>query len=151
MRNFSIDCLDDVGRPTAERPWHGPRPTDFLTLDDLISIVEGIVGPAGIRDVGLLEPASARPQGTVFGERAYPTLLDQAAALMHSIARFRPLVDGNKRLAWSSARAFLMLNGSDLHYTVDEAEEFVLCVARGDLDVPDVAEWFAEHVQDLNQ
>ena len=68
---------------------------------------------------------------------------------MHSIARFHPLVDGNKRLAWSAMRSFLMLNRKDLSYTVDEAEDFVLAIARGELDVPEIAAWLVAHESDL--
>jgi hypothetical protein len=52
-----------------------------------------------VRDAGLLKPASARPQATVSGRGAYPTLEDKAAALTHSIARNHALVEGSKRLA----------------------------------------------------
>jgi hypothetical protein len=38
--------------------------------------------------------AAARPRSTAFGEDAYPSLHDKAAALLHSIARNHPLVDG---------------------------------------------------------
>ena len=120
-------------------------PTDFLQLADLLAIAQGILGDPGVRDMGLLESAVNRPQSSAFGEFAYPTLTEQAAALMHSIARFHPLVDGNKRLAWSATRAFLMLNGRDLTYTVDQAESFVLSVAAGELDVPDIARWLEDH------
>jgi death on curing protein len=44
------------------------------------------------------------------------------------------LIDGNKRLAWTSSRVFLALNGTSLQdVDVDQAEEFVLAVAAGAL------------------
>lgn len=64
----------------------------------------------------------------------------QAAALMHSLARNHPLVDGNKHLAWSAARVFLLMNDMDLAYDIDEAEQVVLSVARGDIDVAEIAQ-----------
>ena len=64
---------------------------------------------------------------------------EKAAALMHSLARNHALVDGNKRLAWSATRVFCLLNGRDLSYSVDEAEGLVVAVARGDLEVPEIA------------
>jgi death-on-curing protein len=117
---------------------------DFLSLDDLFHIAEGVLSEVLVRDVGLLESAAARPQTTVFGEFAYPSFEEMAAALMHSLARNHPLVDGNKRLAWSATRAFFLLNGRDIEYTVDDAEQLVLCVARGELDVSEIAEWFRQ-------
>ena len=113
--------------------------TDYLTLEDLLEIAEGIVPGAQVRDVGLLASAAARPQLSVFGEDAYPTLVGKAAALMHSIARNHALVDGNKPLAWSATRIFLLLNDSDLAYEIDGAERVVVAVAAGQLDVPDLA------------
>jgi len=56
-------------------------------------------GPVSVRDYRLLEAALARPQASVAGQDAYPTLDHKAAAPLHSQARNHPLVDGNKRLA----------------------------------------------------
>ena len=119
--------------------------TDFLTLEDLIEIAQGVLGAVLVRDVGLLQSAAARPQSSAFGELAYPTFEEQAAALMHSLARNHPLVDGNKRLAWAGTRAFFLINGRDLDYTVDEAETLVLAVARGELEVVAIAQWLRDH------
>ena len=83
---------------------------------------------------------------TAFGEDAYPTFTEKAAALMHSLARNHPLVDGNKRLAWSATRAFCLLNGYDIRYEVDAAESFVLAVAAGESDVPGIARWLEAHL-----
>jgi death-on-curing protein len=112
---------------------------DFLTVEDLLEIARGVLDVVEIRDIGLLASAAGRPQATVFGEDAYPTLADKAAAPMHSIARNHALVDGNKRLAWTATRVFCLLNGRDIAFGVDEAEELVLAVARGEADVPDIA------------
>ena len=118
---------------------------DYLSIEDLLGIVERLVGPGAVRDAGLLDSACARPQSTVFGQLAYPTLDLQAGALLHSLARNPPLVDGSKRLAWVATRAFLALNAVEIAYSVDEAEAFVLAVARGERDVPDMAAWLSQH------
>lgn len=113
----------------------------FLNLEDLLRIAERTLGvPAVIRDVGLLESALARPQASVFGEDAYPTLHEKAAALLHSLARNHALVDGNKRLALAATLAFLRYNGARLVLTEDEAYDLVMSVATGELDdVADIA------------
>lgn len=121
------------------------EPTDYLSLEDLIEIAHGVLGAVEIRDVGLLDSAAARPRASAFGEPAYPTFDEQAAALMHSLARNHPLVDGNKRLAWAALRTFYLINGRDLAYDVDGAEQFVLAVARGELEVEAIAVWLREH------
>lgn len=122
-----------------------PEELDFLTVEDLLEIAAGVLGEVPVRDAGLLAAAAARPQFTVFGDDAYPTFEDKAAALLHSLVRNHPLVDGNKRLAWSATRVFHLLNGRDLSHTVDEAEHFVLEAAAGRLDVPDIADWLRTH------
>jgi len=114
----------------------------FLTLPELLRVAErAIEGDVVIRDAGLLESALARPRTTVFGQDAYPDLETKAAALMHSLARNHPLVDGNKRLALTGVIAFLGVNGRRLTLSNDEAYELTMAVATGALDeVPEIAE-----------
>lgn len=118
---------------------------DFLTVEDLLDIAAGVLEEVAVRDAGLLAAAAARPRVTVFGDDAYPTFEDKAAALLHSLVRNHALVDGNKRLAWAAARVFHLLNGRDLTYTVDEAELLMLQAAAGELDVPQIAGWLRTH------
>ncbi|APS21307.1 phage killer protein [Streptomyces sp. Tue 6075] len=87
-----------------------------------------------VRDVGLLESAAHRPSAAMFGEEAYPDLLDKAAALLQSLAVNRPLFDGNKRTAWLSCVSFLAMNGVDLRPDIDAAERLVIDVATGETD-----------------
>ena len=116
-----------------------PEPIDYLSLEDLLEIAHSLIGRLEIRDLGLLASAAGRPQTTAFGEDAYPARAEKAAALMHSLARNHPLVDGNKRLAWAATRIFCLMNGTDLRFTVDEAEQLVITVAAGEVDVPAIA------------
>ncbi len=115
---------------------------DFLTVEDLLEIAAGVLVDVAVRDAGLLAAAAGRPRATVFGADAYPTFEDKAAGLLHSLVRNHSLVDGNKRLAWAAARTFCILNGRDLTYTVDDAEQMMLAAAAGTLDVPDIASWW---------
>ena len=124
-----------------------PESIDYLTVDDLLEIAAGVLPDVAVRDHGLLASAAGRPQTTVFGEDAYPSFAEKAAALMHSVARNHALVDGNKRLAWAATRVFCLLNEHDLAFTVDDAEALVLGVATGDLDVPMIAEALREHLR----
>jgi death on curing protein len=120
-----------------------PGPVDHLSIEDLVEIATGILGEVLIRDLGALASAAGRPRMIVFGEEAYPSLAEKAAALMHSIARSHPLVDGNKRLAWAATRVFCLLNGSDVQLPVDDAERLVVGVAAGEVDVADLAKALA--------
>jgi len=123
------------------------RRIEYISLADLLEIAEGVIGEVAVRDQGLLASAAGRPQTTVFGEDAYPTFAAKAAALMHSVARNHALVDGNKRLAWAATRVFCLLNGRDLDFTVDEAEGLVLAVARGELEVAEIAAAIDRHLR----
>ena len=120
---------------------------DYLSVADLLEIAVGVIGDVVVRDRGLLASAAARPQATVFGEDAYPALAEKAAALMHSLARNHPLSDGNNRLAWAATRVFCLLNGRDLEYAVDDAEALVQAVARGELEVADIAASIDRHLR----
>lgn len=117
-------------------------PVEFLDLDDLLLIAgRAIDGEVAVRDYGLLASALARPQTTVFGEDAYPTLYAKAAALLHSLACNHPLVDGNKRLAWLATYVFLDINGRPVTTSDDEVVGLVTAVADGTLtDVDKIAE-----------
>lgn len=120
--------------------------TQFPNLEELLAIAAKIqqVPVPAVRDYGLLDSALARPQTSIFGQDAYPILHEKVAALMHSIARNHALVDGNKRLAWVTARAVYQLNGHDMRAPdVDQGEEFVLAVAKGELEVPEIAKTLA--------
>ena len=113
----------------------------FLDVDDLLYIAERATGGSvEICDVGLLESAATRPRASAFGADAYPTLHEKAAALLHSIVRNHALVDGNKRLGLTAIIAFYGVNGRRLTMTNDEAYEFVMAVAAGQIDdVGDIA------------
>jgi death on curing protein len=119
--------------------------TEYLDLDDLLAAADAAVGgSAQIRDVGLLQAAAARPKATVFGEDAYRSLDDKAAALLHSLVTGHPLIDGNKRLGWVALRLFYLLNGADVHPDPVDAFAFVSAVANGTLrDVAPIAEQLA--------
>lgn len=112
---------------------------DYLSVTDLLEIASGAIGDVAVRDAGLLASAAGRPQTTVMGDDAYPTFAEKAAALMHSLARNRALVKGNKRLAWAATRVFCLMNGRDITGSVDQAEALVLAVAQGELEVAEIA------------
>jgi death-on-curing protein len=99
-----------------------------------------------IRDEGLLFSALARPAASAFGVDAYPELERKAAALMHSLARNHPLFDGNKRFAWYLTLAFLRLNEQRLVMPTDTAFDFVLDLARGELELDAAATIIRAHL-----
>jgi death on curing protein len=113
--------------------------THHLTTEQALRIARHAVGgPVEVRDLGLLDAAVHRPRARVLGQDAYPGLFAKAAALLHSLTRNHPLVDGNKRLAWLATYVFCAKNGVELDPSDDDAYRVVVSVAAGELD--DIAE-----------
>lgn len=100
-------------------------------------------GEPALRDRNVLESAVARPMASAFGEDAYPTLLEKAAALLHSLVLNHPFVDGNKRTAAVAMTMFLKRNGFTPTWDQSEALEFIIAVAEGKHDVAAIAAWLA--------
>ena len=109
--------------------------TRHLTTEQALRIARlAVGGPIEVRDLGLLDAAVHRPRASVLGRDAYPDLLTKAAALLHSLARNHPLVDGNTRLAWLATYVFLAKNGVELDPDDDAAYDLVVAVAAGHID-----------------
>jgi death-on-curing protein len=119
----------------------GEQGAEYLDLEDLVHLATLLLGdPPPIRDIGLLGSACARPQTTAFGEDAYPDLWTKAAALLQSLVKNHPLVDGNKRLGWLATAVFLEIN--DIKVTGvsnDAVYELVFSVAAQGDAVEDIA------------
>ena len=115
---------------------------EYLDLEDLLTLATALLGdPLPVRDLGLLEAAASRPKASAFGEDAYSGMWSKAAAMLQSILKSHPLVDGNKRLGWLATAVFLDLNGFDMSSADNDAVfEFVMSVAAGDLEVHEIAE-----------
>ena len=121
--------------------------TEYLTLDDVLAAAEAHLGrPAEIGDYGLLESAVARPQASAFGEDAYPTLHEKAAALLQSLAANRALIDGNKRTAFVATALFYELNGHRVRVSAeDELFDLMIAVATRAVETAgDIARRLAE-------
>lgn len=100
----------------------------------------------GIKDINLLESAINRPKQSVFGEDAYPTLFDKAAALYQSLVSNHPFYNANKRTALMSTIIFLKKNGYNLRLNdKNEAEEFTVRIATDHLDIETISHWIKEN------
>lgn len=110
-----------------------------INLDGLVEALTGV--GFVVRDAGLLASALERPHSTLFGEEVYPDISHKAAALVQSIAKYHPMLDGNKRSAWIAMNVFLELNGYDLSSSTDDAFEFMLDIGNDRIDVPEIAQW----------
>jgi death-on-curing protein len=108
----------------------------YLDSEDVLAIAAAAVDDQDVvvRDLGLLESAVHRPSASMFGQEAYTDLFDKAAALLQSLAVNHPLIDGNKRTAWTSCMVFLAMNEVQLRPDIDAGERLVIAVATGQMD-----------------
>ncbi|MGO4586390.1 type II toxin-antitoxin system death-on-curing family toxin [Arthrobacter sp. 2RAF6] len=118
--------------------------TAYLDIEDALQVVDRY--GFHIRDVGLLASALARPETTVMGSEAYPDLAVKAAALLESVARFHPLIDGNKRTAWALMVLLLWINGYRHDFNTDEGFDLVMGVAAGKVELRDSAAVILKHL-----
>ncbi|MCQ3932533.1 MAG: type II toxin-antitoxin system death-on-curing family toxin [Chloroflexi bacterium] len=124
--------------------------TRYLTVDEILVINEEVLGgEARLRDRGLLESAVARPMASAFGEDAYPSLFEKAAALLDSLSRNHPFVDGNKRTATLALDQFLKKNAWRPKWNLADALQFILAVAQGQRTIPEIAEWLANNTEPI--
>ena|SRR5437764_805746 len=125
------------------------EPVEYLELEDLIDLARRLLGdPPPIRDVGLLGSACARPQTSAFNKDAYPDLWTKAAALLQSLVKNHPLVDGNKRLGWLATAVFLEINGVRVtDVSNDDVYDFVISITAG----TEAVEAIASHMKTMVQ
>ncbi|MBB6446889.1 type II toxin-antitoxin system death-on-curing family toxin [Bacillus benzoevorans] len=64
----------------------------------------------GVKDPALLDTKLNRPKQSAFGQDAYPTIYEKAAALFESIAKNHAFHNANKRTALASLIIFLKIN-----------------------------------------
>ncbi|MYC68964.1 MAG: type II toxin-antitoxin system death-on-curing family toxin [Acidobacteriia bacterium] len=97
-------------------------------------------GADGIRDLGLIESALARPANLMsYGD---PDAASLAAAYAHGLVPNHGFVDGNKRVAWVTARLFLLANGWKLIFDPFDAIRIMESASAGQVSEEDVANWF---------
>jgi len=111
---------------------------DTLALHDRLLALDG--GPPGVRDIGLLQSALARPQ-QIYAYGDNPDIIDMAAACIDGIVRSHPFIDGNKRTGFLVGVLFLELNGPHFTATEESAAQAILSLAAGTLDEPALAAW----------
>jgi death-on-curing protein len=125
----------------AEPVWILQR--TVLAAHDRLLAAHG--GAPGVRDLGLLESALARPQQHyAYGS---PNLVELAALYTAGLVRNHPFVDGNKRTGFAIGVAFLELNGFTFQATEEDATRAVLALAAGDSDEADYASWLRSNVK----
>jgi death-on-curing protein len=118
--------------------------TQYLDLEDALEQV-AFLG-FYVKDMGLLDSALQRPKTTLFGEDAYPDLATKAAAMLHSLIKNHPMVDGNKRTGWLLFLSFIAANGFQHDMTTERSFDLTIGIADGSLELPAAAKIIQEHL-----
>lgn len=114
-----------------------------LAIHDLM--IKKFGGSHGLRDIGLLESAIGRRQATFDSNDLNVSVFEKAAALLQSLLKNHPFIDGNKRTALSSAGVFLKLNGYQLTNSHNDEVDFTVQVDNKHLSIEEIIEWLRGH------
>jgi death on curing protein len=118
----------------------------WLTAKDVIGLhTEQLAifgGPAGLRDVAMLESALGRPRNKwTYGETDLAAL---ASAYAFGLARNHPFVDGNKRAAFAAMMVFLRINGVAFKPDPAITSAAIQALAAGEVTEDEFARWIRD-------
>ena len=102
-------------------------------------------GSKGIRDIGLMEIAIARPYQTFGGLDLYLSVFEKAAAVAENIIINHPFVDGNKRTEFLAMASFMAEEGYFLKATQEEAYNFTIQIASGIVAFEQIVVWLKDN------
>ena len=123
--------------------------SSFPSTDEVIATHDALIaefgGAMGLRDLGALESALFRPQMGY-----YDGLIEEAAAMMESLAMNTPFVDGNKRTAFFVTDSFLRYNGHFIDCDNYEAYSFFIRLFEtNSFRFAELKTWLEEQVKPL--
>lgn len=72
-----------------------------------------------------------------------------AAAYWAGLGRNHAFLDGNKRIGLNACDVFLLMNGYELTFTVDQAIDYTLAIVTGKADREEAAIWIEQNVRRL--
>lgn len=110
-------------------------------------LIDKFGGSKGVRDLGLLESALARPFATFNDEDLYPTPIEKASAILESIVINHPFVDGNKRTAYTLMRLILLENGLDIIASQQLKYDLVISASMGEFRFEDIRNWIQKNLK----
>lgn len=121
----------------------------YLTVAEVVEmhreLIDEFGGAHGIRDQGSLESAVYRPQ---IGY--YNTLIEEASALMESLANNHAFFDGNKRISFAATDTFLRLNGYYLQVEAKATHNFITeKIADGAFRFNLIRKWISTAIRPL--
>ncbi|GJQ61157.1 MAG: death-on-curing protein [Melioribacteraceae bacterium] len=120
-----------------------------MSIADVIYIhgelIKEFGGSDGIRDKNQLDAAVMRPQSGY-----YITLIEEASAMMESLAMNHCFIDGNKRIAFFATDTFLRMNGYNISCDTEEGHKFfVNHLEANNFRFEIIKNWLEEKVVEL--
>ena len=126
---------------------------EYLSAEQVLFIHARLItetgGQHGVRDLDLLLSALGRIQASFDKKDLYPAVFSKAAALMDSLIRNHPFLDGNKRTGVTAAALFLLRNGFRLIVDSDSLVEMTMRVANSQTEVAELAAWLERNSEPL--
>jgi death-on-curing protein len=107
-------------------------------------LIDRFGGLDGIRDRVLLNSALNRPYQTFDGKELYPTPIEKAAAILESIVKNHPFIDGNKRTGYVLAKLIIMDHNLDIYADQEKKYQTVISVSKGKLNFDQIKDWLKE-------
>jgi len=126
----------------------------FLNVEEVIAVNVAVIqkySPGeqiGVKNITLLESAISRPRSSAFGEDAYPSFFEKAAALFESLGQNHPFHNGNKRTAFACLVIFLQLNGYKFVMNQKAAEDMTVDMVNHKYTVQELSSIIREHCID---
>lgn len=124
----------------------------MMKLEVVIDIHEVLIkkygGSSGIRDQAALESAISRPYQTFDGTELYKSSAEKAAAIIESIIKNHPFVDGNKRTGYILMQVILQKDGKKIQASEDEKYEFVIDIAAGQSEYNRIRAWIEDRIKE---
>lgn len=120
----------------------------FIPIEEVVIIHEKMIeiggGSSGIRDIELLHAAIERSKASFGGKYLYRSVFEMGAAMLQSLVKNHPFVDGNKRTAFFATLRFFKRNNLTFQLENNEIVDFMVSVDTQNLTVESIATWFEE-------
>jgi len=121
----------------------------MISIEDVIRLHELSIkffgGSSGVRDTEMLESALARPFQTFGGVELYESIFEKSAALLESLVKNHPFVDGNKRTGFLAVLMLLRKNKIKVIASEAVAYDFVISVASSLITFEETILWLQQN------
>lgn len=122
-------------------------PKEIEAINKVVIELSG--GSFGVREPGMLESISIKPQSTLYETELYPDIYLKSAVTYEAIVNYHVFVDGNKRTAWACLARFLYLNGYKITATDKEMEDYTVYIATDNPELAEIAQWIKKKVKKI--